>query len=437
MTISKLALFGGEKIRKYPFPIQNSIGKEELKEVTKVLAGGKLSGFIGEYCPEFHGGPNVQKIEARYAEYFGSRYAISVNSATSALQTALAALGVGLGDEVLVTPYTMSASATAILMQNACPVFVDIDEKTFNIDANKIEEKITDKTKAIVVVDLFGQPADFMKIRQIADKHNLKIIEDGAQAANATYYGKKACTLGDIGILSLNIHKIIHSGEGGILFTDNEELSIRCQLIRNHGENAVDHFNIKDISHTMGLNFRMTEIEAGIANAQLDKLDHLYSVRNHLAEYLTERLTSITGIIPPYIQDNTTSAYYLYSLKIQPEILNISRETYCKALMAEGIPVEEGYVKPLYLQSMYQQRKGRVQNPNDDTCGLCGSKKNHQCKFNKGICPIVEEMHFSKLFLGDFCHDPLTTKDMDDIANAFYKISDNMGALIEYENRNK
>jgi len=429
----KLALLDGKPVRNNPFPIQNSIGEEEKKAVIKVIESGQLSGFIGEPCPEFYGGSEVQQVEEKYANYFGAKHAITINSATTALHTAVAALEIGIGDEVLVTPYTMTASATAILLQNACPVFVDIDENTFCLDPEKIEEKITERTKAIMMVDLFGQPAHWDKLRDIANKHNLRIIEDGAQAANATYRGKKACTLGDLGIISLNRHKIIHCGEGGVIFTDDDELAVRCKLIRNHGETTVEHFNLSDNSHTMGSNYRMNEIEAAIASAQLDKLQGLYDTRNQLAAYLSQKLNGLDGIITPYIQPETTSAYYLYTMRFLSDILNVKRETFCKALMAEGIPIEEGYGKPLYLQKMYQERAGRLKNAEGSFCGLCGNTKSDNCNFNEGICPTVERMHFEEVFLGDFCHEPLTTIDMDDIANAFYKVLENIEDLKEFE----
>lgn len=430
---NQLAILGGKPVRKKPFPIQNSIGEEEMKAVIKVIESGQLSGFIGEFCPEFYGGPEIQKVEEKFADYFGAKHAITVNSATTALHTAVAALEIGLGDEVLVTPYTMSASATAILLQNACPVFVDIDEDTFCMNPEKIEEKITDRTKAIMFVDLFGQPAHWDRLREIANKHNLRIIEDGAQAANATYKDEKACTLGDLGVLSLNRHKIIQCGEGGVIFTDDEELAIRCRLIRNHGETAVQHFNLSDISHTMGSNYRMNEIESAIASVQLDKLPKLYETRNRLAKYLTEKLNGLNGIVPPYIQPEATSAYYLYTMRFLSDVFNVERETFCKALVAEGIPVEAGYVKPLYLQEMYKKRNGRYKNAPDSFCGLCGGPKKNHCNFDKGICPTVERMHFKEVFLGDFCHEPLTTNDMDDIANAFYKVLENIDDLRGFE----
>ena len=431
--VDKLALIGWKPVRNKPFPLQNSIGEEEKKAVIKVIESGQLSGFIGEYCPEFDGGPEVQQTEEKYAEYFGVKYAITVNSATTALHTAIAALGIGSGDEVIVTPYTMSASATAIILQNACPVFVDICENTFCLDPEKIEDKITEHTKAIMMVDIFGQPAHWDRLIDISRKYNLRIIEDGAQAANATYKGKKACTLGDLGILSLNRHKIIHSGEGGVIFTNDEELSIRCKLIRNHGETAVEHFNLSDISHTMGSNYRMNEIEAAIASAQLEKLNGLYNTRNNLAKYLTQKLNGLDGIITPYIQQNVTSSYYLYTMRFLSDVLNVKRETFCKALKAEGIPIEEGYVKPLYLQKMYQERSGRLKYADDSFCGLCANTKSSHCIFDEGICPIVEKMYYKEVILGDFCHDPLTINDMDDIANAFYKVFENIEDLREFE----
>ena len=430
---SNLAIFGGTPVRNKAFLPQNTIGEEEKKAVIEVIDSGKLSGFIGEYCPEFHGGKKVQETEEKYAEYFRAKYAITVNSASSALQIAVAALGIGPGDEVIVTPYTMSATATAILMQNACPVFVDIDNKTFCMDPDKIEEKISERTKAIMYVDLLGQPAHWDELRRIANKYRLKIIEDGAQAANANYKGKSACTLGDLGILSLNVHKMIHCGEGGVIFTDDDDLAIRCKLIRNHGETSVEHFNLTDISHTMGLNYRMTEIEAAIANVQLDKLPRLFDVRNQLANYLSQKLKSIPGIITPFVQPGVTSAWYLYAIRYLMEVYDVRRETFCKALTAEGIPVEEGYVKPLYLQPMYQQRKGRYRNAPESICGLCGGPKHKKCHHEKGICPTSEKMHFQELLIGNFCHDPLTPNDMDDIADAFYKIIENIDELRVYE----
>jgi len=261
--MNKLAINGANKLRNEPFPAYNTIDSKEEEAVLRVLRSGKLSTYLGTWHNDFHGGSEVQKLENKWAEYFNVKHAISVNSATSGLYAAVGAIGIKPGDEVIVSPYTMSASATAILLYGGIPVFADIEKDYFCIDPISIKEKITSKTKAIMAVDIFGQACDFKELNKIAKEHDLKIIEDTAQAPYAKYDEKYAGTLGDIGIFSLNYHKHIHTGEGGIVVTNDDTLAMKVKLIRNHAEaviSAKGYDDKSELHNMLGFNYRMTEI---------------------------------------------------------------------------------------------------------------------------------------------------------------------------------
>lgn len=213
-SIEKLALLGGPKTIQTEFKRYNPIGEEEVRAAKEVIESGVLSQYLGVWHEDFYGGPKVKEFERQCAEYFGVKHAVTVNSWTSGLVAAVGAIGVEPGDEVIVTPWTMSASATAILHWNAIPVFADIDPETFNLDPKSVEANITPYTKAIMAVDIFGQSADMDALMAIAAKHGLKVISDTAQAPGALYKGKYAGTLAHVGGYSLNYHKHIHTGEG-------------------------------------------------------------------------------------------------------------------------------------------------------------------------------------------------------------------------------
>ena len=237
--MSKLAINGGEKVRNKLFPAYRVIGKEEEEAASAVVRSGVLSKYLGCWEDDFYGGTQVRSLEYEWAEYFGAKNAIAVNSATSALYCAMGAIGLCPGDEVIVSPYTMCASATAPLIYGGIPAFADIERDYYCLDPDSVLDKITDKTKAIIVVNIFGQPHNADRIREIAKEHNLFVIEDNAQGPGAQYDGKYAGTLGDIGVFSLNYHKHIHCGEGGIAVTDDDELAERIRMIRNHAEAVV------------------------------------------------------------------------------------------------------------------------------------------------------------------------------------------------------
>ena len=285
--MAKLAINGGAPVRSTPFPQYVTIGEEEKRAVMEVLDSTVLSKFLGTWSPDFYGGPRVQKLEREWAEYFGIRHAVSVNSATSGLYAAVGAAGIGPGDEVIVSPYTMTASATAALVYGGIPVFADIDPETFCLSPASIRERITPRTKAIIVVDIFGHPAEMNEIMQIAREHHLVVIEDAAQAPGAHYHGRNAGTLADMGVFSLNYHKTIHCGEGGVVVTNSDEFAERLQLIRNHGEVVVKKKGVTNLVNMVGFNYRMTEIEAAIASEQLKKLESLVAPRIEAAEFLT------------------------------------------------------------------------------------------------------------------------------------------------------
>jgi len=401
------------------------MGKEELKQIKEVLKSGVLSGFIAKAGPKFHGGVKVQSLEKSFRDYFAVPFAIAVNSATSGLHAAIAALGIGPGDEVIVPPYTMSASATAILMHNAIPVFCDITEDTFCIDPQKLESVITERTKAIIVVHLFGHPADMDAITVIAQKHGLKIIEDCAQAPAALYKNKLVGTLGDIAVFSFNQNKIITSGEGGVIVTPHEQYAHTAELVRNHGEVVVHDMGVHNIVNTLGWNYRMTELEAAVALAQFKKLDDLTAIRIRLADYVTQKLSKMPGIITPQRKPWAKHVYFTYPIRILEETLGISRQTFIKALAAEGIPLAGGYVRPIYFEPVYAQKLAYGTKGCPFTCSFYGKERNYP----HGLCPVTERLYAQQLATLGVCRFPMKKKDMNDVADAFEKVINNIDSL--------
>lgn len=423
--MSKLALLGGTPVRSKPFQEYRTIGDEEKQAVLAVLDSGILSQFLGVYHPHFYGGPKVQQLETDWSKFYNVEHSVTMNSATSALYAAVGAVGIEPGDEVICSPYTMSASASCVLGWSAIPVFADIDESTFCITPESISRVITPHTKAIVVVHIFGHPADMDGIAALAKQNNLAIIEDAAQSPMAKYNGKYAGTLSDVGVFSLNYHKHIHTGEGGVAVTNDAMINQRLQLIRNHAEVVVDNMGVTNLVNMVGQNYRMTEIEAAIGIEQLKKLPSLVKKRVEIAAYLSKKLSGLPGITPPKLRSGSVNVYYEYCIKYSQDQLGIHRDLFVDALTAEGIPMYKGYVRPIYLEPLYQQRIAF------GSKGHPFTNYNYQgsVDYSKGICPITERMHEAELMFTDVCHAQTSERDIDDVAAAFEKVLRNLGDL--------
>lgn len=426
---NKLALFGGEKTISRPFHKYNSIGEEEVQAAKNVVESGVLSQFLGAWHEDFYGGAKVQEFEKMAAEYFGVNYAVTVNSWTSGLIAAVGAIGIEPGDEVIVTPWTMSASATAIMHWNAIPVFADIDPETFNISPESVEENITPYTKAIMAVDIFGQSADMDELMSIAQRHGLKVISDTAQAPGAMYKKQYAGTIADVGGFSLNYHKHIHTGEGGIIVTNDEEIANKLQLIRNHAEVVVEDKGETNLINMIGHNFRLGEIECAIAIEQLKKLEGLVSTRQKLAERLTKGLKDLKGLQTPIVPKDRTHVYYVYALVLDiDELGGVSRDKIHAALQAEGVPVGKSY-QNIHLLPMYQKKiaYGSKGFPwNSDIC-------HREVNYEKGICPVAETLQDSTYLGFGMCVYDLTHSDVDQIISAFHKVWSNLDTLRDLD----
>ncbi|MBM4240875.1 MAG: DegT/DnrJ/EryC1/StrS family aminotransferase [Euryarchaeota archaeon] len=315
-------------------PIANPIlGDEEIEEVVKVLK----SGFIAQ-------GPKVAEFERMFADYVGTKHAVATSNGTTALHIALLAAGIGPGDEVITTPFSFIATANSILYVGAKPIFADIDPKTYNIDPQEIQESVTHRTKTIIPVHLYGQPACMDAISEIARDHDLKVIEDAAQAHGALYKNKKVGSFGDMACFSFYPTKNITTGEGGIITTDNDEMAQIARTLRAHGEKErYEHV-------VLGYNFRMTDIAASIGIIQLKKLEEFNRKRIENAEYLTEHIGDIDGIEPPFVQENVKHVFHQYTIRVGDD----KRVKYIKFLNNEGIGTGIHYPKPIYKQKLYE-----------------------------------------------------------------------------------
>jgi perosamine synthetase len=419
-----LALNGGCPIRSTPWLDNFTLGEEEKSAVIKVMDSGYLSLFEGSHTPDapfsFKGGPEVLALEQEWCESHEVKHAISVNSATSGLYAAVGALGLGYGDEVIVSPYTMTASAIAPMIYGAIPVFADVEKETGCLCPKSVEKLISNKTKGIIVVHQFGIPADMDEIMRIAKLHGIVVIEDCAQSHGAKYHGKTVGSIGDIGVFSFNVNKTIQTGEGGICTTQNDELAYRLELIRNHGEAVVGASGYDNITNIAGYNYRMTELVAAIGRVQLKRLPSLNKRRLELVNRLTVGLASCDFLEPILGRENCHSTYYIYPTRFNAEKAGISRDVFVQAMKAEGILFSQGYTKPLYLQPLYQ-RKHLFKHGYPFT-----AHENRECRMDyfEGIAPIAERLYSHEMLINEHVREPQSDEDIDCIINAIKKLSD-------------
>tara|TARA_B100000575_G_C23111114_1_gene641856 strand:+ start:497 stop:1783 length:1287 start_codon:yes stop_codon:yes gene_type:complete len=422
---TKLAILGGSPIIKKQFKKYNSIGLEEMNASIEVLKTGVLSKYIGADHEDFNGGPKVKEFERDLEKFYSVKHAITVNSWTSGLIVAIGSLDLEPGDEVIVPCWTMCATATAILHWNLIPVFADIELSTYNIDIDSIKKNISHKTKAIMAVDIGGHPCDINSIKKIADEHDLKIICDSAQSPGATYKGKLAGTVTDIGGFSLNYHKHIHTGEGGILVTNNDHLAERMRLIRNHGEAAVEGRKTKNINNIIGYNFRLGEIECAIGIEQLKKLKGLINTRQKIAEKITKTLQNLKGIITPTVFNSCTHVYYMYFMQLEIDKLGVSRDAIYDALEAEGVQGLAKKFANLHLLPMYQKKIAYGKNGFPWTAEFARK----EVSYEKGICPNAELLH-DKTYLGfQMCMFEMDDEEVELLLSAFKKVWNNLDKI--------
>ncbi len=422
---NKLAIAGGKPVIGRALSPYKSIGREEKRIITKLMSTGKLSGFVGAWCDEFYGGPMVRQLEETWKDIFKCKHAVSMNSNTSGLIAALGAIGLSPGDEVIVPPMTMSATVMAPLIYGGIPVFVDIEKDYYCLDIAKVKASITDKTRAIIAVNLFGHPAELRSLRKIADEKGIFLIEDAAQSPLASEYGKYSGTVGHIGVFSLNYHKHIHTGEGGICCTDDDELAFKMQSIRNHGENVVEPLNLKNPINFIGYNFRMTEMSAAVGIEQLKKIHRFVQNRIDIANLLTQKLSSINELITPLVREESRHVYYVWGAKVNFKETKLDRSLISKALKAEGLPIDEGYVKPLYLLPAFTKRVaiGRDGWPFNLT----------ERTYQEGLCPVAEDLYKNSLIEFCICSYRLSSTDMKKVINAFNKVFENLNLLENFK----
>lgn len=421
-----LAIAGGRPAIDRELEPFRSMGADEEEAASRVVRSGVLSAYIGAPGEMFMGGKEVRAFETKAARYFGVKHALAVNSWTSGLIAEVGAIGIEPGDEIVTTPWTMSATAMAILHWNAIPVFADIDPETFNISPESVRAVVTRRTKAIMLVDIFGQSADIDALRAIAQEHGLKLLGDTAQAPGSIRAEGKTGTKVDIGGFSLNYHKHIHCGEGGILVTDDDALAERLALIRNHAESVIKPASREQLANMIGYNFRMGEIEAAIASVQLDKLAERVADRQRVAAELNEGLAVLPGLATPKVAEFSSHVYYVYGLTLDPGALGVTRASIIDALRAEGVPgLMAGYQNlhrlPVFVEQCAYGTGNFPWSLRD------GEGRNFA--YGTGTCPVAEDLHDNR-FLGiNLCMYQFPGEDVDAVVTAFHKVWDQLDTL--------
>lgn len=322
------------------------ITEEDVQAVIKVVRSGRLAL-----------GPKTEEFEDLIANYVGVKYAVAVSSGTAALHLIVKALNIGTGDEVLVPSFTFVASVNVILYEGAKPVFVDIEPETYNLDPQDVRRKITPRTRAIMVVDVFGHPAEWDDILKIADRYNLKIIDDSCEALGAEYRGKKLGQFGDAAAFGFYPNKQMTTGEGGVIVTNNSDIAHSCRSMRNQGRGGIGAW----LEHErLGFNYRMTEMSAALGVSQLRRIEQLLAKRERVAEIYTKKLLGFDFVRPPVVRPYVRMSWFVYVVTLRE---GLHRRRVMEALAKQGIPTR-GYFEPVHLQpyirAMLDTREGQL-----------------------------------------------------------------------------
>lgn len=348
--VERLAIDGGQPVRTRPFPKWPVYDAREERAVLEVLRSGDWGPLTGE---------RVHTFEQRFAEFQGARFGVCVPNGTLALELAFRALGIGHGDEVITSPYTFIATASAALYVGARPVFVDIDPDSYNIDPTKIEAAITGRTRALAPVHIGGRPADMDAVLDIARRHHLRVVEDACQAWGAAWRGRRVGALGDLGAFSFQSSKHVTAGEGGIVLTNDPELYELCWSLHNVGRTRTGVWYYHEV---LGGNYRMTEWQGAILLAQLERLPEHMAIREANARYLSEALSEVAGLSPlPADPRVTSQSHHMFIIRYDPNAFGgRSRDDFIAAWQAEGIaPCGAGYVplnhSPAILRAMKER----------------------------------------------------------------------------------
>jgi dTDP-4-amino-4,6-dideoxygalactose transaminase len=412
-SMTSLARDGGPRVRETPLPsVSNAsgrtLGDEELRALENVIRSGKLNRTVASES-------RVRSLEQGFAAWLGVSEAVASTSGTSAIHLAVAALDPNPGDEIIVTPITDFGSVIPILAQNAVPVFADVDHVSWCVDPESIRANITDRTRAIIVVHLFGQPADLDPILTIAAERGIPVIEDCSQAYGALYTGRKVGTFGTIGCFSLQQSKHITAGDGGLTVTNDPDLARRMRLFSDkgwprEGEQRTHLF--------YGVNYRMTELQGAVALAQLPKLDGVIADRRRWGRLLAELIDGAPGISFPVLSEGSESSYWLFPVAVDSEHLGATIGQVTAAIAAEGIPASPGYVTPLYLTPALAEGKtyGDSHFPFDSPY----TSRSYR-DYRPGLCPVAEVMN-DRIFTVPI-NERYTEQDVRDIAEAITKVA--------------
>jgi dTDP-4-amino-4,6-dideoxygalactose transaminase len=396
--MARLAIFGGEPIRKAPFASWPQFDEREREALIEVLESGVWGGYS----------PKVAEFEHAFADFHETKYGVTAANGTVTLEAALIAAGVGAGAEVIVPPVSFIATATAVLRVGAVPVFADIDESSYNLDPARVREAVTERTRAIIPVHFAGHPADLDAIIELAERHDLVVVEDCAHAHGATWRGKRVGSFGTFGSFSFQASKNMTAGEGGALTTNDKTLAERARSVCNQGRRGgggwYEHVRL-------GTNYRLTGWQAAVLLQQLERLPQQLETRAANARFLIEQLKQFDLVAPLLIDERVTGhSYYLFLLRLRGENLpGLSKAKFVNALAAEGIPCVEGYPYPLYRNPVLESHAHR-----------------------RGDCPEAERMCAEAFWVS---HEIMlaSREDLRDFVSAVAKVCEGVEELAQGE----